>query len=198
MVRDALTGYWSLVSGLTEVTVERARAAAKALAAQGEATREQVGVLAQEIVETSRANREALVNLVRYEAERAAERLGFASSDEMSRLQGRVRDLERSIAELRTAAGADSSSATPPSGKAARATKAAKATEPAKTAEPAKATESAKAAEPAKAATKAPPAKASKAAPAKAAKASSARRVTPRKRAAAAAAAAAEGPGTAS
>ena len=187
MVREALTGYWSLVSGLTEVTVERARAAAKALAAQGEATRDQVGALAQEIAETSRANREALLNLVRYEAERAAERLGFASSDEMSRLQGRVRDLERTIAELRTAAGGDSSSATSPSAKAAMATKAAKASEPAKAARAGKA---------AKAATKAPPAKASKAAPAKAANASAARKATPRKRAAAGAGL--DGPGSAS
>jgi polyhydroxyalkanoate synthesis regulator phasin len=106
MVREALTGYWSLISGLTEVTVERARAAAKALVAQGDATRDQVSGLAQEIAETSRANRTALVNLVRYEAERAAGRLGFAGADEVSTLQGRVRELERSVAELRAAADA--------------------------------------------------------------------------------------------
>jgi polyhydroxyalkanoate synthesis regulator phasin len=104
MVREALTGYWTLVSGLTEVTVERARAAARAVLAQGEATREQVTGLAQEITETSRVNREALLNLVRYETERAAGRLGFASTDELTTLQGRVRELERSIAELREAA----------------------------------------------------------------------------------------------
>lgn len=104
MVREALTGYWSLVSGLTEVTVERARAAARAALAQGEATREQVSGLAQEITEASRSNREALLKLVRYEAERAAGRLGFASTDEVTTLQGRVRELERSIAALRAAA----------------------------------------------------------------------------------------------
>ena len=101
MVREALTGYWSLVGGLTEVTGKRARKAAKALIEQGDASRGQVTALAQEIAETSRANREALVKLVRYEAERAAGRLGFASSDDVSTLQGRVRELERSIAELR-------------------------------------------------------------------------------------------------
>ena len=103
MVRDALIGYWTLVSGLTEVTVERARAAARAMAAQGEATRDQVTGLAQEITEASRSNREALVKLVRFETERAAGRLGFASTDEVTTLQGRVRELERSIAELRAA-----------------------------------------------------------------------------------------------
>ncbi|HZB48907.1 MAG TPA: hypothetical protein VE547_07410, partial [Mycobacteriales bacterium] len=103
MVREALTGYWSLVSGLTEVTVERARAAARSVLAQSEATREQVSGLAQEITEASRVNREALLKLIRYEAERAAGRLGFASTDEVTTLQGRVRELERSIAELRAA-----------------------------------------------------------------------------------------------
>jgi polyhydroxyalkanoate synthesis regulator phasin len=106
MVREALTGYWSLVSGLTEVTVERARAAARSVLAQSEATREQVSGLAQEITEASRVNREALLKLIRYEAERAAGRLGFASTDEVTTLQGRVRELERSIAELRVAADA--------------------------------------------------------------------------------------------
>lgn len=106
MVREALTGYWSLVSGLTEVTVERARAAARAMLAQSEATRDQVTGLAQEITEASRSNREALLKLVRYEAERAAGRLGFASTDEVTTLQGRVRELERSIAELRVVADA--------------------------------------------------------------------------------------------
>ena len=112
MVREALTGYWSLVSGLTEVTLERARAAAKQLVSQGDATREQVSGLAQEIVDTGKANREALVNLVRYETERAAGRLGFASSDEVSTLQARVRELERSISQLRAAA--DRAESVPP------------------------------------------------------------------------------------
>jgi polyhydroxyalkanoate synthesis regulator phasin len=124
MVREALTGYWTLVSGLTEVTVERARAAARSMLAQGEATREQVSGLAQEIIETSRTNREALVKLVRFETERAAGRLGFASTDEVTTLQGRVRELERSVAELRAAT---DPVAEPAAAKAGPARKAAKA-----------------------------------------------------------------------
>jgi polyhydroxyalkanoate synthesis regulator phasin len=173
MVREALTGYWSLVSGLTEVTLERARTAAKQLAAQGDATRDQVAGLAQEIAETGKANREALVKLIRYETERAAGRLGFASSDEVSTLQGRVRELERSIAELRAAA--DKAGTGPESRPESR---------PAAAPAPKKA--SAK-----KAAAKAAPAKAAKAA--KAPKAP-AKKATPRKRTAAAVDA--TGPGT--
>jgi polyhydroxyalkanoate synthesis regulator phasin len=105
MVREALTNYLSLASGLTEVTRQRARAAAKALAAQGEATREQVSGLAEEIVATSRANRHALVNIVRYEVERAAHAVGLARNEELDGLQKRVADLERQVKELRAAGG---------------------------------------------------------------------------------------------
>jgi len=38
MVKDALRGYLSLASGLTEITAARARAAARSLVEQGEAT----------------------------------------------------------------------------------------------------------------------------------------------------------------
>jgi polyhydroxyalkanoate synthesis regulator phasin len=155
MVREAFTGYWSLVSGLTEVTLERARTAAKVLVAQGDATREQMSGLAQEIADTSRANREALVKLIRYETERAAGRLGFASSDEVSTLQGRVRELERSIVRLRMAADAAEPTGTAAGGKPAS--------------KPASAPVAAPAAGPAKAAKKAPAAR--PASPAKAAKA---------------------------
>ncbi|MFL6129746.1 MAG: hypothetical protein ACJ73E_11860 [Mycobacteriales bacterium] len=147
MVRETLTGYWTLVSGLTEVTVERARAAARAMLAQGEATRDQVTGLAQEITEASRANREALLKLVRFEAERATGRLGFASTDEVATLQGRVRELERSIAELRAAADAEPLPAGPAAAgpaKPARKTPARKASA-SKPAEPAKAAKAAKA-----------------------------------------------------
>jgi polyhydroxyalkanoate synthesis regulator phasin len=139
MVREALTGYWTLVSGLTEVTVERARAAARAMLAQGEATRDQVTGLAQEITEASRVNREALLKLVRYETERAAGRLGFASTDELTTLQGRVRELERSIAELREAAERVAPEPAKPARKAAKAPARKPAEPPAKPAKAAKA-----------------------------------------------------------
>jgi polyhydroxyalkanoate synthesis regulator phasin len=97
MVRDALSNYLTLASGLTDVTRQRARAAAKALVAQGGATVEQVGGLAEEILQTSRANRTALVNLVRYEIEHALGRLGLASADEVAALRQRVANLEQAL-----------------------------------------------------------------------------------------------------
>ena len=112
MVRDAFRGYLALANGLTEVTAGRARAAAKALAEQGEATAGQVTALAEDLITTSRRNRESLVLLVRHEVEQAVKRLGLAPSGDVEELTRRVRELERTVRELK-AAGRSSSQAAP-------------------------------------------------------------------------------------
>src|SRR5687767_9975133 len=99
-VRDALKSYLALASGLTDVTRQRAVGAAKALVAQGEATAEQVTSLADDLVQQSRSNREAVVALVKYEVDRALGRVGLASNDEVAELTKRVRSLEAQIREL--------------------------------------------------------------------------------------------------
>src|SRR3954453_8768423 len=100
MVREALRGYVTLANGLTEVTAGRARAAAKALAEQGEATAGQVSALAEDLINTSRRNRESLVLLVRHEVEQAVKRLGLAPAGDVEELTRRVRELERTVREL--------------------------------------------------------------------------------------------------
>jgi polyhydroxyalkanoate synthesis regulator phasin len=100
MVRDALRGYLSLASGLSEVTAGRARAAARALVEQGEATAGQVSSLAEDLVSTSRRNRESIVVLVRHVVEQAIRRVGLASASDNDELTRRVRQLERRIREL--------------------------------------------------------------------------------------------------
>src|SRR5438270_13922840 len=112
MVREALRGYVALANGLTEVTAGRARAAAKALAEQGEATAGQVSALAEDLINTSRRNRESLVLLVRHEVEQAVKRLGLAPSGDVEELTRRVRELERTVRELK-AARRSSADATP-------------------------------------------------------------------------------------
>src|SRR4051794_37138016 len=101
MVRDAFRGYLALANGLTEVTAGRARAAAKALAEQGEATAGQVSALAEDLVTTSRRNRESLVVLIRHEVEQAVKRLGLAPAGDVEELTRRVRELERTVRELK-------------------------------------------------------------------------------------------------
>lgn len=94
MVLDGLRGYLQLASGLTDVTRERALAAARALAAQGEAgveavvpesVRTQVSALADDLVATSKANRDLLVSLVRVEVERSVARLGLTPGQQTAR-----------------------------------------------------------------------------------------------------------------
>ncbi|MGB8650485.1 MAG: hypothetical protein WCD35_07465, partial [Mycobacteriales bacterium] len=90
-MKDALKGYLALASGLTEVTRQRATAAAKALVAQGEATAGQVQSLADDLIAQSKSNREAVRALVKFEVDKALGRVGLASADEVSELTARVR-----------------------------------------------------------------------------------------------------------
>src|SRR5436309_15724914 len=103
MVREALRGYLALATGVTEVTATRARAAAKALVEQGEATAGQVSALAEDLLGTSRRNRESLAVLVRHEVEQAVKRLGMAPAGDVEELTRRVRELERTVRELKAA-----------------------------------------------------------------------------------------------
>src|ERR1700712_1344526 len=96
---DALKNYLNLASGVTEVTRQRAVAAAKALQASGEATAEQVQNLADDLLVNSRNNRDAILALVRYEVDRALNRLGLATADEVASLQRRVTGLEGALAK---------------------------------------------------------------------------------------------------
>lgn len=103
MVNDAVKGYLALASGLTEVTKQRAVAAAKNLVAQGGAAAGQVTALADDLVAQSKSNREAVTALVRFEVDKALGRVGLASAEEVVELNARVRSLE---AELRRVGGA--------------------------------------------------------------------------------------------
>ena len=107
MVLDALRGYVQLASGLTEVTRQRAQAAAKALLQQTGADTLTTGLttkvsdLADEIVATSKSNRQLLQAIVTNEVEGAVARLGFVRSEEVAALTRRVQTLEGELAEAR-------------------------------------------------------------------------------------------------
>ena len=125
MVLDALRGYFQLASGVTEEPRQRAAAAARSLLAQGGDAdtgvpgqlQQQVAALAEELVVTSRANRELLLGLIRTEVERALARLGIASADDVENLRRSVERLERLVREQQSSAGQPAGTAG--SGKAA-------------------------------------------------------------------------------
>ena len=116
---------WQITAspGLTEVTAAKARDAAMALVSQGMQvsgkTTDVVGSvqdLADDLVTTSKENREMLVGLIRTEVDRAVGRMGFVREDELAALRARVEGLE---AELKAAAKADTASEAKPEKKAA-------------------------------------------------------------------------------
>src|SRR3954447_12473485 len=100
MVKDALRGYLALASGVTEVTAARARAAARVLVEQGESTAGQVTALAEDLVATSRRNREGLLLIVRHEVDTALRLLGLGPAGDIDALDQRVRRLEQTLRDL--------------------------------------------------------------------------------------------------
>ena len=123
-MRDALRQYLAMASGLVEVTKNRATPVARALVAQGEATRDQVSDLVEDLITTSRTNRDALVNLVGYEVERSLGRIGVASADEVKALTSRVRELEKAVKDLQSRSGRTAGTEVVPAVKAPAAKKA--------------------------------------------------------------------------
>jgi len=107
---EGLRGYVQLATGLTEVTAAKARDAAMALVNQGMQvsgkTTDVVGSvqeLADDLVTTSKENREMLVSLIRTEVDKAVGRMGFVREDELAALRARVDGLEAKLrAETKT------------------------------------------------------------------------------------------------
>lgn len=143
-MKDAIKSYLALANGLTDVTKQRATAAAKALVAQGEATAGQVQSLADDLVAQSKANREAVVSLVRFEVDKALGRVGLVSKDEVDALNARIKTLESQLRATRggtapKAAATAAPAKKAPSKKAAAKTTAKKSTKSTATKAPAKA-----------------------------------------------------------
>lgn len=110
MVMDAVRGYVQLANGLTEVTRQRAQAAAKALLQQtgADTLTTRVSDLADEIVATSKSNRQLLQAIVANEVEGAVARLGFVRSEEVAALSRRVKALETELEEAHDATASSS------------------------------------------------------------------------------------------
>ena len=111
-MRDALKSYLALAGGVTDLTRQRAVAAAKALVSQGEATAEQVTGLAEDLLAQTRQNREAVVALVAFEVDRTLGRVGLATADEVGQLTARIRELEQEVRTLTPGAASVKTAAT--------------------------------------------------------------------------------------
>lgn len=105
-MQDALRAYVELALGVTEASRKKAEQVVKKLVGQGEAKVAQFQGAVEELLATSRANREAIVRLVRYEVERAVSAVGLATADDVAELRDRVRELERQLREASARAAA--------------------------------------------------------------------------------------------
>ncbi|MEO3780076.1 hypothetical protein ABGB16_25280 [Micromonospora sp. B11E3] len=102
-MQDAWRAYLGLAMGLTEAPRKKAQEVVRRAVGSGGATAAQLQALAEELVSTGLANREALTKLVRLEVDRALGAVGLATADEVAELSRRVRELERQLREARTA-----------------------------------------------------------------------------------------------
>lgn len=110
---DDLRTYLQLASGVTEATASKARDAVSGLLQHGLSLTAKVGSgpevvsqvqdLADDLVATSKSNREALIGLIRAEVDRAVGRMGFVREDELSALRRHVQRLEQQIGDLESA-----------------------------------------------------------------------------------------------
>ncbi|MEH0975032.1 hypothetical protein V6U77_28250 [Micromonospora sp. CPCC 205546] len=118
-MQDAWRAYLELAMGLTEAPRKKAQDAVRRAVGSGGATAAQLQSLAEELVSTGAANREALTKLVRFEVDRALGAVGLATADEVAELTRRVHELERELRDAKATLGgpspvpAESSSAGP-------------------------------------------------------------------------------------
>jgi polyhydroxyalkanoate synthesis regulator phasin len=106
-MQDAWRAYLELALGLTEASRKKAQKVAKRLVGKGGVTAVQLQALAEDLVSTSLANREALSKLVRFEVDRTLGRVGLATAEEVADLTSRVRDLEEELRQARAAGPAE-------------------------------------------------------------------------------------------
>ncbi|WP_320069837.1 hypothetical protein [Micromonospora sp. RTGN7] len=102
-MQDAWRAYLGLAMGLTEAPRKKAQDAVRRLVGSGGATTAQLQALAEELVSTGAANREALTKLVRFEVDRALGAVGLATADEVAELTRRLHELERRLREAKAA-----------------------------------------------------------------------------------------------
>ncbi len=100
-MQDAWRAYLELALGLTEASKKRAQTVARKLVGQSGATASQLQGLAEELITTGIANRQALTKIVRFEVDRALGVVGLATAEEVADLTARVRELERELHEAK-------------------------------------------------------------------------------------------------
>ena len=150
---DDLRTYVQMATGVTEATTAKAKDVISGLVASGMALTSravpapdvvgQVQELADDLVATSKNNRELLTGVIRSEVDKAVGRMGFVREDELAALRRHVQRLEAEVHEMKEAAAVSATPVQPTSA-------AAGSSAPAESAGPAESTDSADSTEPAR------------------------------------------------
>jgi polyhydroxyalkanoate synthesis regulator phasin len=120
---DDLRTYLQMATGMTEATTAKAREAVSGLLATGMSLTSkavpapemmgQVQELADDLMTTSKNNREMLTAMIRSEVDKAVGRMGFVREDELAALRRHVQKLEGEVQELKRATAAPATPTVP-------------------------------------------------------------------------------------
>lgn len=113
---DDLRTYLQMASGLTEATTSKAKDVVLGLLSTGLSLPSravppapemmgQVQELADDLVATSKNNRDMLTAMIRAEVDKAVGRMGFVREDELAAVRRHVQRLERQLADLEARGG---------------------------------------------------------------------------------------------
>ena len=107
---DDLRTYLQMATGMTEATTAKAKEVVSGLLSTGLSLSSkavpapemmgQVQELADDLVATSKNNRDMLTAMIRAEVDKAVGRMGFVREDELAALRRHVQRLERQVADL--------------------------------------------------------------------------------------------------
>jgi polyhydroxyalkanoate synthesis regulator phasin len=144
---DAWRSYLEMAYGLSKTSRKKAEKAVREVVGKSGAKASELQQMVEDLLATSGSNRDALVEVIRTELDRALNRVGLAKAEEVAALRERVAELAAAPSK---AAAADTGKAEPAAAKrAAPAKKAVKAAPAASTAKSGAATRGAKKAAPA-------------------------------------------------
>lgn len=99
-MNPALQRYLEAASGFSSLTAKKADQLARSLVKSGAAASDQLGDLAEDLIERQRKNSEAAARFIKRESQRAVEAMSLARQRDVQQLQSQVERLNASVTKL--------------------------------------------------------------------------------------------------
>lgn len=107
----ALRRYIDAAAGIGNLTKANAERVARQLVKQSETAGEQVSDVVDDLMSRQRANRDAVVELVKAETKRVVHTMGMATTTEVEQLKSQLADLQRELRKVEGQVGAQKAAA---------------------------------------------------------------------------------------